>query len=128
MGPKIYFVDFKSCFFCLFLRTWLSFQHLVAGNKCNGNMISTFLPCYAFQILTELFHWERVMVKWNRSEPRCQKVVMLFSKILYLQWKKLIIHSEKLSFVKSLKWAVLMPTVFNLLKTGTYNILIEFLT
>ena len=37
--------------------------HLYAGNRCNGNPISTFPPCYAFQISTELFHKQ----SWGRD-------------------------------------------------------------
>ena len=58
MGPKLNLVNFKHLCLCLFTKSWCSSQYLYAGKRFNGNPISTFQPCYAFQIPTDLFHWE----------------------------------------------------------------------
>ena len=50
MGPKHNLVDFKSLWWCLFIRSWSSFHPLYTGKRCNVNPIPNFPPCDAFQM------------------------------------------------------------------------------
>ena len=56
--PKHNLVHFKNVSWFHFTKSWSSFHHLYAGQRCNGNSISTVPPCYPFHISSEFFHWE----------------------------------------------------------------------
>ena len=52
---KYNIVNFKSSWGCLRIDCWSCVHPLYAGKNCNGNPISTFPPCYAFQIIFTAF-------------------------------------------------------------------------
>ena len=70
MGPKHNLDHFKYLLGCFYIKGWSSSHHWHAGKKCNGIPISTFPPCYPFQISTELSHWEAKFKEswWSDSD------------------------------------------------------------
>ena len=56
MGPKQNLVNSNINGGVFFIKSRSSSHQLYAWNRCNGNPISTFLPCYGFHISTDVFH------------------------------------------------------------------------
>ena len=51
IGPKHNLDHFKSLWGWLLIDSWSCVHPLYAGKNCNGNPISTFPHCYAFQMI-----------------------------------------------------------------------------
>ena len=90
--PKLNLVHFKCLWLCLFTKSWSSFHSLYAGKRHNGNPISTFPPCYAFQIISLNRHLglfslvvaisTTKMEVWNHSSSLTRPNCLLFRLII----------------------------------------------
>ena len=85
MGPKHNSVHFKTLLGCLLIKSWSSFQHLIAGKNMKGNPISTFSPCFSFHIGKVIQIWQaRLMGSLRNISLTVVTVVTVVSKRLFL--------------------------------------------
>ena len=63
----------------LFIRSWSSSPYLYAEKKCNWNPTFSFPPCFAFQMITEIFHWKTNPLEELSLETSVTSLYTLFS-------------------------------------------------
>ena len=50
MVHKSYFVNVNYLLWCLYIKSWSTFHHIHAGNRCNGNLPSYLVIHFIFQL------------------------------------------------------------------------------